>query len=193
VTKVFTSLFTQQSEEGHMKPGISLSAVLTTLFVGLPMVWAQTGISPEPYARYQYATKFVCGTSGENPLQVVKGTYATAVNVHNPSLYQDVVFIKKVAIAFPEQRVGPVSPFVKAELGPDQAFEVDCPEMIRMATSAGIPIPHFLKGFLVIITPMPLDVTAVYTARPTDGQVSTMDIDVIQPRVMPTPSPTPTP
>jgi hypothetical protein len=162
------------------------------LLTGLPVVWGQN-ISPEPYARYQYAAKFVCGTSGENPLQVVKGTYATAMNVHNPDLYQNVIFIKKVAVAFPEQKVGPVSWFVKAELGPDQAFEVDCPEMNRMAASMGTPLPLFLKGFFVILTPMPLDVTAVYTARPTDGQVSTMDIEVIEPRIMPTPTPTTTP
>jgi hypothetical protein len=173
-----------------MKPAMFFSAVFGMLLAGLPVVWGQN-ISPEPYARYQYAGKFVCGTSGENPLQVVKGTYATAMNVHNPALGQDVTFIKKVAVAFPEQRIGPVSPFILATLGPDQAFEVDCPEMIRMAASTGIPVPMFLKGFFVILTPMPLDVTAVYTARPTDGQVSTMDIEVIQPRIMPTPTTTP--
>jgi len=62
-----------------------------------------------------------------------------------------------------------------------------------MAASMGAPLPLFVKGFFVILTPIPLNVTAVYTARPTDGQVSTMDIEVIQPRLMPTPTPTPTP
>ena len=176
-----------------MKPTMFCSVVSGVLLAGLSAAWGQAVISPEPYARYQYAAKFVCGPSGENPLQVVKGTYATAMNVHNPDLHQNVIFIKKVAVAFPEQKVGPVSWFVKAELGPDQAFEVDCPEMIRMAASMGTPLPLFLKGFFVILTPMPLDVTAVYTARPTDGQVSTMDIEVIQPRIMPTPTPTATP
>ena len=175
-----------------MKSGIFFSAMFATLIVGSPVIWAQS-IDPTPYARYQYAAKFVCGTSGENPLQVVKGTYATAMNVHNPALSQDVNFIKKVAVAFPEQRVGPVSPFVLATLGPDQAFEVDCPEIVRMAASTGTVMPIFVKGFFVILSPLPLDVTAVYTARPTAGEVSTMDIEVIQPRIMPTPTPTTTP
>ena len=138
-----------------MKPAMFFSALFGMLFAGLPLVWGQVVISPEPYARYQYAAKFVCGTSGENPLQVVKGTYATAMNVHNPSLNLDVTFIKKIAVAFPEQRVGPVSPFVLATLGPDQAFEVDCPEIVRMAASTGTPLPIFLKGFFVILTPNP--------------------------------------
>ena len=175
-----------------MKPTMLLSAVLGMLLAGAPVVSGQV-IDPTPYARYQYAGKFVCGTAGENPLQVVKGTYATAMNVHNPSLNQNATFIKKVAVAFPDQRIGPVSGFVVATLGPDQAFEVDCPEIVSMAASTGTPIPIFLKGFFVILTPLPLDVTAVYTARPTDGQVSTMDIEVIQPRIMPTPTPTTTP
>jgi len=49
---------------------------------------------------------FTCHRSGEDPLQVVKGIYATAMNVDNPDLYQNVIFIKKVAVAFPEQKVG---------------------------------------------------------------------------------------
>src|SRR5690242_6643669 len=84
-----------------MKPTMVMSAVFGMVLAGAPVVWGQV-IDPTPYARYQYAAKFVCGTAGENPLQVVKGTYATAMNVHNPSLNQNATFIKKVAVAFPD-------------------------------------------------------------------------------------------
>lgn len=166
-----------------------VSAVLAVTLAFAQVTWAQD-ISPESYAKYQYAVKFVCGDSGENPLQVVKGTYASAVNVHNPSLSQGVGFIKKVAIAFSEQRPGPISPWFRASLEPDQAFEIDCPDIRKIvaSTPTPVPLPAFLKGFVVILTPMPLDVTAVYTARPTDGQVSTMNIEVVQPRIMTTPT-----
>lgn len=175
-----------------MKIVVTLAVLLVGLLLRPPLGQAQD-VSPEPYARYQYAVKFVCGTSGETPLQVVKGTYASAVNVHNPSLYQSVTFIKKVAVAFSEQRPGPISPWFKAYLEPDQAFEIDCPDIrkILSATPTPVPMPPFIKGFVVILTPTPLDVTAVYTARPTDGQVSTMDIEVVEPRVLPSPTTTP--
>lgn len=175
-----------------MRIVLTLSVLLVSLLVR-PAPGTAQEISPEPYARYQYAVKFVCGTSDENPLQVVKGTYASAVNVHNPSLSQSVTFIKKVAVAFSEQRPGPITPWFKAYLEPDQAFEIDCPDVRKLlsATPTPTPIPAFIKGFVVILTPMPLDVTAVYTARPTDGQVSTMDIEVVEPRVMPSPTTTP--
>jgi hypothetical protein len=44
-----------------------------------------------------------------------------------------------------------------------------------------VPFPIFLKGFLLILSPVELDITAVYTARGESG-VSTMDVEVIQPR-----------
>jgi hypothetical protein len=39
-----------------------------------------------------------------------------------------------------------------------------------------------LEGFLVIKSPVPLDVVGVYTARPTDGEVESIDVETIQPR-----------
>ena len=42
------------------------------------------------------------------------------------------------------------------------------------------PFPIFLKGFLVVMSPVELDVTAVYTSR--GGDASTIDVEVIEPR-----------
>jgi len=132
--------------------------------------------------------------AGANGAQAVKGLYATAINVHNPALQTSsdpgaVVFAKQVAIALPWQQAGPVSQFEAAILNSNEAFEVDCEEIaatylnsVPVDTSTPPPFPEFLKGFLVIMSPTELDVTAVYTARPLSGGVSAMDVQVIYSR-----------
>jgi hypothetical protein len=112
---------------------------------------------------YHYPIKIVCGDSvskGKNNGIVAPGKYFTAVNVHNPSLTKTVTFRRKVAIALPGAKPGPVSGFLKATLKPDEALEVDCPDLMKQAPGRAT----FIKGFLVIISPVELDIVAVYTA-----------------------------
>ncbi len=127
-----------------------------------------------------------------NGAQVVSGLYATAINVSNPAVPRGTesgtaVFAKRFAIALPWQNSGPVSRFERAILEADHAFEIDCEEIAAKFSrpssdsSTPAPFPIFLKGFLVILSPVELDITAVYTARGVGG-VSTMDVEVIQPR-----------
>jgi hypothetical protein len=123
----------------------------------------------------QYAAKFVCGKSdGE---VVAPGAYFTAVNVHNPT-YTAIRFRIKIAVALPGLKPGPVSKFFDAELGPDQALEIDCPVIFKYAGTEA----DFLKGFVVIETDIELDVVAVYTAAGRDEQVETMHTERIPPR-----------
>lgn len=124
---------------------------------------------------FQYAAKFVCGKSdGE---VVSPGLYFTAVNVHNPT-YETIRFRKKIAVALPREKPGPVSKFFDAKLGPDQALEIDCRDIFEHAeTKAG-----FLKGFVVIESDVELDVVTVYTAGGTDGQVETLHTERVPPR-----------
>lgn len=133
-------------------------------------------------ARFSYAVKFVCmGSSEEVQEGVVKGVYATDINVHNPSLGKRAIFFKKVAQAFPYQKPGPVSKFQRGRLGPNEAIEVECNEIRQM-----LPTPQaafFRTGFLVILSQHELDVTAVYTARPSSpGEVSAIAVETIAPR-----------
>ncbi|MDQ7780505.1 MAG: hypothetical protein RDV41_12490 [Planctomycetota bacterium] len=145
-------------------------------------------------------SRWICPDStvpaGANGAQVVGGLYATAINVHNPNPGLPrgtddgtIVFAQKVAFALPWQKSGPVSSFERAILKPNHAFEVDCEEIAEVFrdsvprdTSTPPPFPVFLKGFLVIMSPSELDVTAVYTARPLTTGVSTIDVEVIEPR-----------
>jgi hypothetical protein len=124
---------------------------------------------------FQYAAKFVCGKSPG--VVVAPGVYFTAVNVHNPT-YTRIRFRLKIAVALPGLKPGPVSKFYDAELGPDEALEIDCPDIFKMApTDAG-----FLKGFVVIESEVELDVVVVYTASGREGQVETLHTERVSPR-----------
>lgn len=128
----------------------------------------------EQKQQYEYAVKFVCG----DPVApvVAPGRYFTAINVHNPGQLP-VLFRKKVAVALPGERVGPVSQFYEARLMSNEALEIDCPDILEHAHQAG-----FLKGFVVIESPMELDVVAVYSAG--HPNVETLDIDRVHPRLI---------
>jgi len=156
---------------------------------------------PKPCMEYREGsgkTSWICPDStvpaGANGAQVVRGLYATAINVHNPSFPKGtndgtVVFGKKVAVALPWQKPGPVSQFERAILKSNHAFEIDCEEIAAIfrssvpgGTSTPPTFPVFLKGFVVIMSPVELDVTAIYSSRPLAGGGSTVDVEVIEPR-----------
>jgi hypothetical protein len=197
---------------------------LGLLTAGASEAWAQQrNPTPVTIpANFRYSVKFVCGQAqepapcleyreggseevkwicpdstvpaGANGAQVVRGLYATAINVYNPTLPKgtndgSVVFGKKVAVALPWQKSGPVSHFERAVLRSGHAFEIDCEELAAKVletfpggTGTPPPFPVFLKGFLVIMSPAELDVTAVYSSRPLTSGISTIDVEVIEPR-----------
>jgi hypothetical protein len=124
---------------------------------------------------FQYAVKFICGKSAGEV--VAPGVYFTAINVHNPTDIA-ISFRKKVAIALPGEQPGPVSRFFAADLGPDQALEIDCRDIRRHTDYTA----EFLKGFAVIESDVELDIIAVYTAAGATGQVETLDIDRVPAR-----------
>ena len=118
-------------------------------------------------AKFQYAAKFVCGTNPGEIVRVVPGTYATAINIHNPQS-RPVAIRKKLALTFPPagQAPGEVSDFIYDELGPDQALEVDCEEINNPGAFTFQTPPAakpYMKGFVIIESERSIDVTAVYT------------------------------
>jgi hypothetical protein len=135
----------------------------------------QSQLEQPPGGGFEYAVKFVCGKSDGRV--VAPGEYFTAINVHNPNA-KVVGFKKKFAIALPGEKPGKISKFFDARLGPDEAFEIDCPDIFRR-TEANV---SFLKGFAVIESPMELDVVAVYTAAGSTGKVETMELERVNPR-----------
>lgn len=111
--------------------------------------------------------KFVCGKSEGHV--VAPGDYWTAINVHNPTS-RNVRFRKKIAIALPSERPGPVTGYFDARLGPDEALEIDRRDIFEHARQD----VDFLKGFVIIESEIELDVVAVYTAAGRDGHVVTI-------------------
>ena len=145
---------------------------------------AAQSLSP-PYA--SYAAKFSCGTATADA-DVVEGTYATSVNIHNPQSQLPVQFFKKLVVANEEgQPLGKIvvlSPSGGLEtLNPDQAERVDCPLIM---SALDLTSGH-VEGFVVIQvqatatgSPPPLlDVVAKYTAR---GGASGFDVVIYLPK-----------
>ena len=132
---------------------------------------------------FQYAAKFVCltnirGTSAATTT-VLPGAYATVVNIHNPNS-EAVGLRKKIAVP------GKVSKFFedKYKLGPDQMTQVDCTQILK---DFGIRFIHGAEGFLVIESPLSLDVIAVYTAgkRAPDDAVQSIEVERVEERRLP--------
>jgi hypothetical protein len=141
--------------------------------------WEHITFVPIPAPPLQFTVKFICGKSeGE---VVAPGAYYTAINVHNPN-NEEVRFRKKIAIALPGEKPGPVSRFFEARLGPDQVLEIDCPDIVRHASTPGEEPADFLEGFVVIENDVELDVVVVYTAAGRTGQVETLDVERVYPR-----------
>lgn len=83
-------------------------------------------------------------------------------------------------------RVGPVTGFVEATLGPDEALEIDCSDVKARMESLGTPLPPYVKGWVVIECPSELDVVAVYGASTSlEDTVKTFHTERVPARCLP--------
>jgi len=138
---------------------------------------------------FEYAAKFVCGSQNNSQdMRLARGLYTTAINIHNPDDSAGVKFRKKIALTYPpgEQMPGWVSHWIEDELGPNEALEVDCVDIQNKFFPGGFPTPY-IKGFVIIQSPISLDVTAVYTTAKPGGflsspKVTSIDIEQIRER-----------
>jgi hypothetical protein len=154
---------------------LGLVAVTATAAVALAVLLGRSG--PQATALgdmgYTYSAKFICGTPGsEDPLLL--GEYSTAINVHN--LQDSSVHIYKKAVLAPPETQSPGKPtaFRELDVPADAAFEIDCPDI---RSFFDIEVPPFIKGFVVIESPVELDVWGVYTSTLSlDGGTSGNDI-----------------
>lgn len=135
---------------------------------------ASSTTTTSPY-KFQYAVKFICtsdipGTSQQSP-GLLPGNYQTAVNIHNPN--QTSAKLRK-KLAMPHQ----ISKWLESGLKYDEVEQVNCPDVSKFE----LQLIHGFEGFLVIESTQSLDVVAVYTAAPTGGQVSSIDVEQIKER-----------
>ncbi len=118
-----------------------------------------TGLLPP--LRYQYVAKVLCGAVREG-FPLVSQTYATTINVNNPSDSLTVFFRKWLVVTDPpgmQQPQPPLRPF-EDSLPRRFALAIDCRDLARRNPQAPRP---FFEGFVVIQSTLPLDVVGVYT------------------------------
>ena len=117
---------------------------------------------------------------------IVYGTYATAINIHNPSLRETLTLHKRAVEALEEDsRQLPPSAFQTLTLGPGNAVEVDCEDINGLISpGATTNFSVFTKGFVTILATGALDVVGVYSGNPSaraDG--ITLEMLNIAPRI----------
>ncbi len=153
------------------------------LLVGLSSAVLAQHLPPHDLLPLQYAVKFICGKSDGRVLG--QGDYFTAINVHNPnesSLAEPVELRKKFAIALPGEKAGGHTEFLEgATLGPDDAVEIDCEDIVRQ--TQGLCGADFCKGFAVIESQGELDIVVVYTVADLNTQqVTTLQTERVSGR-----------
>ena len=146
---------------------------------------------PEMEKLIVYSAKFLCGPAlGKEGVQ--RGSYSTAINIHNPNNGTVYLYKKAVIAKREDEPRGKISDFHRVILQADEAIEVDCIDIISLfgaeqeveltapsqqtqtilqttAVSPVSPLIRFIKGFVVIYSTAPLDVAAVYTASTAVG------------------------
>jgi len=129
----------------------------------------------------EYAAKFTCGQETVESDDVVRGVYASSINIHNPQAEIAVNFVKKIVVANREDtEIGRIV-VLRDILKQDQADRVDC---LFIDKALQLTPAAYVEGYVVIEVPpvstgkvQPvLDVTAKYTARPANGSVSTASV-----------------
>lgn len=141
--------------------------------------------------KFQYSVKVFCSLLATFPDHILAdGIYRTAVNIHNPT-NEELKLAFKVSLAkkfsdltSDESPSGPPFPRKKVVLKPNETVEVDCGDIASFFCPIdGICIDFaYLKGYLVIYSSAELDVVAIYTARPQEGQISAMDVEQVRAR-----------
>ena len=161
------------------------SAQIGMLAVVLALLLPAPGLTQESKKKtiYSYATPFYCGESDESFQEgVVAGTHSTSINIHNPSLHFKVAFSKLVTRALPFQRSGTITQAEEGVLNKNEAITVECNE-IRMRLPASMT-SQFRSGFLVVRSKYRLNVTAIFSSRPGNGEVSTIDVESVSPTIL---------
>lgn len=147
-----------------------------------------------PRVLYSYSVKFVCGVQAEcgcacSPVR--PGAYATEINIYNhnavevPIRKRVVPVVMAGAPAGREPRAAPVRAVDGLVLPPHTATMDDCcrlAELLLGAPATG-PIP-ITVGFLEIVSPEELSVTAVYTASGASSDAVSIDVEQIAPRIV---------
>ena len=120
---------------------------------------------------------------------MAQGTYRTLINVGNPTDTSIAFAVIPVVAGSLGEGSGGIDGVIarKGELAPGGALSIDCFTLSSFfcPTAEGLCFDFSaLDGFARINSPVELDVTAIYTARPAEGEVATMDVELATPRAI---------
>lgn len=143
--------------------------------LGLLQVPAKRVFDPGvPGYVWSYSAKFLCGTisppaGGGLPAPLLAGTYLTAINIRNYN-FKAFAITKRVVLTLPETEApGLVGPAISLDLTALHGLEVDCKDIVTLLgpnTQHPDLATEFIKGFVMIESPLDLDVVGVYTVKP---------------------------
>lgn len=147
--------------------------------------------------RFSYVVKFVCGTQAACDCAcspVLPGAYATEINIYNHSDTPAEIVKYVIPVVFAGAAAGREPGTVKARasdritLEPYSATMDDCCRISELLLGAPAQGRAPLSiGFLEIVSPVALSVTAVYTASAAEGGPVSIDVQQIaaRPRAAP--------
>ena len=148
--------------------------------------------APADDGEFHYTAKVSCSIQGEfQDGTLAEGDSGTAVNLYNPT-GDRIGLTYTVALARPASPPpGAVDDLIpapqprEAALGPGEALVIDC------AVMAALFCPVYgtlcieltaIEGFVVLRSPVELDVVAVYRARTAEGEVRVLDVEAVASR-----------
>src|SRR5262245_5341743 len=167
----------------------SLVFIVVAMLVAAP---CSPGYAQQQVAtRFQYAAKALCTLAGDVGFgdAFAPGRYRTVINIHNPT-ERKIEIARKFALAIePGEAPGSftITPYTSLTLEPVHAVAYTCFDISSFYCPIHGVCVHFtaIDVFLVVNSPVELDVVAVYTAHPKGGEVSTLDTGTITGRRMP--------
>ncbi|MGH9722486.1 MAG: hypothetical protein ACRD8O_19930 [Bryobacteraceae bacterium] len=143
---------------------------------------------------YSYSVKFVCGVQPECPCAcapVSPGTYATEINIYNHNTSESLIRKRIIPVVLAGAAAGrePRTASLRAEdklvLPPRSATMDDCCRIAELLLGVSPTSPMLITiGFLEIVSPVELSVTAVYTVTGQNSGSVSIDVEQIQPRII---------
>jgi hypothetical protein len=140
---------------------------------------------------FQYSAKTLCTLLSDIGFgdAFAPGRYRTVINIHNPT-ERKIEITRKFALSIqPGEAAGSfsITPYKSLTLEADQAVAYNCFDIAGFYCPIdGVCVDFIaIDGFLVINSPVELDVVAVYTANPKGGEVSTLDTETVAGRRSP--------
>jgi hypothetical protein len=171
------------------------TAVLSAVFIAGALL-AAASCNPA-YAQqrvattFQYSAKTLCTLLSDIGFgdAFAPGRYRTVINIHNPT-ERKIEITRKFALSIqPGEAAGSfsITPYKSLILEADQAVAYNCFDIAGFYCPIDGVCVDFtaIDGFLVVNSPVELDVVAVYTAHPKGGDVSTLDTETVAGRRSP--------